>query len=379
MLVMDVSLFAPEQTIRSVEPVLIAVPFEQGARKRPSTALVDWSRVNILFVRVETQDGLVGWGEAFAITAANVTMQAVREIVARIAVGRSFSDPQALSDDLRRAANTVARGGGPVAFALSGLDIALWDIAGQAARKPVWQMLGGVGRTHIPAYASLFRLTSPAEVETVCAAAVARGFQAIKLHEASAGAVAAGRRGAGQATDLMVDVNAHWSDIKEALAFARAIEPERIAWLEEPLYPSDDYALHARFRRAMNIPLALGENLGNVADVHAALAAHCVDVLQPSVAKIGGITAVWRAAQAAEAAGVRFVPHSPFHGPGLAAAVHVAAALTDEIACELRYCDLAAQPLVDFGEAHEGRLRVPDAPGLGIIVDPAVIERFRIG
>ena len=228
--------------ITAVEPILVALPYEQGAPKPPSTATVSWENVNILFVRVETDAGDPGGGEAFAISCGPPTARAVSDVIAKHAVGREIAGAARLSDELRRATNSVARAGGPVAFALAALDIALWDIEGKIAGKPVWQLLGGAGRASIPAYASLFRLGDPRHVESVCAAAVERGYRSIKLHEYTPEAVAAARRGAGPGVDIMVDVNCHWTTIDEVAAFCDAAARHEIAWLEEPLYPSDDFA-----------------------------------------------------------------------------------------------------------------------------------------
>lgn len=364
--------------ITKIEPVLVALPYEQGAPKPASTALVSWENVNILFARVETDAGIVGWGEAFAISCGELTAKAISDVVARVAVGREITGASRLSDELRRALNSVSRGGGPVAFALSALDIALWDIEGKALGKPVWRMLGGTGRATIPAYASLFRLGDPRHVEKVCADAATRGFRKIKLHEYTPEAVAAARRGAGPGVEIMVDVNCHWTGIEEVVAFCEAAAPHGIAWLEEPFHPSDDYALHAELRRRVTVPITAGENIANIAEMKTMMAAGGVDILQPSPAKIGGVTGLWRAGEAARAAGVTFVPHSPFHGPALLAAMHVIAASPGDIPCELRYCDLGANPLHPFCEARDGALAMPMKPGLGVEIDEAMLRKYRV-
>ena len=304
--------------ITKIEPILVAIPYEQGAPKPPSTPIVSWEKVNILFVRVETDAGVTGWGEAFAISGGALTAQAVTDYVEKMAVGRSFTTAAAFHDEMRRAMNSVARAGGPVAYALSGLDIALWDIEGKVAKKPVWELLGGAGRKTIPAYASLFRLGDPKHVESVCAMAKARGYRSIKLHEYTPEAVAAARRGGGPDVAITVDVNCHWTSMEEIEAFCRAVAAHNISWLEEPIYPSDAWAMHADLRKRVKVPIAAGENLANAAEVEAMLAAGGLDILQPSTAKIGGITGVWRCYAQAKRLGARFVPHSPFHEIGRA-------------------------------------------------------------
>lgn len=364
--------------ITSVEPVLVAIPYEQGAPKPPSTQIVSWEKVQILFVRVQTDEGLTGWGEAFAISGGALTAKAVTDYVGKLAVGRTFTTAARFHDEMKRAMNSVVRAGGPVAYALSGLDIALWDIEGKAAGKPVWRLLGGGERKRVPAYASLFRLGEPRYVESVCRTAAARGYRSIKLHEYTPEAVAAARRGAGPDVSITVDVNCHWTSLDEITAFCDAVKAHDISWLEEPLYPSDAWAMHAELRKRVKVPIAAGENLSNAAEVEAMLAAGGLDILQPSTAKIGGVTGVWRCYEQAKRLGARCVPHSPFHGPALLAAVHIVAAMQEDVPVELRYCDLEASPFLPSCEGRGGMLDVPQGPGLGVEVDLAVVEKYRL-
>src|SRR5205823_1047426 len=146
----------------------------------------------------------------FSHASTPVTMTAISEIVAKLAIGRDPLDIAGVMGDLTRRTQSMARSG-PVQFALSGLDIALWDIAGQAQGAPVWRLLGGTARkTTIPAYASLFRLGTPDLVAKVAAAAAARGYRAVKLHEHSVAAAAAARAAIGPDVALMMDTNCFW-------------------------------------------------------------------------------------------------------------------------------------------------------------------------
>jgi L-alanine-DL-glutamate epimerase-like enolase superfamily enzyme len=160
---------------------------------------------------------------------------------------------------------------------------------------------------------------------------------------------------------------------------ARRLAPYNLTWLEEPLYPPDDYQALARVRREGGIPVAAGENLGNLNDVRQILAAGAVDIVQPDVVKMGGITEVWKALQIATAQQVSAEPHSPYYGPGLAASLHLIAAMPGEVMCEFYYVDLEQSPLGDMIYARDGHLRVPDGPGLGVTVDEAVLRRYRKG
>jgi D-galactarolactone cycloisomerase len=363
--------------ISRIEPIFLEIPYEHGAPKPASHAMGHWAKQPMLLMRVETDCGITGWGEAFSHASTPVTMTAITEIVATLAVGREAGDIDALMFDLTRRTQSMARNG-PVQFALSGLDIALWDIAGKAQGKPVWDLLGGSRKDAIPAYASLFRIGAPDLVAAVAGAAAARGYGAIKLHEHSVEAAAAARAAIGRERGLMMDTNCHWDAPDAIAAICRDLEQYDLAWLEEPLYPADAYDVLADIRRSVRVPFAAGENLGNFNDVRWIAAARAVDIVQPSVAKIGGISAAWKAIAHIERAGLKAVPHSPFLGPALVATIHLVAAMQQAVACEHRFCDLEASPLGDAVVARDGRLAVPQGPGLGFAVDQAVIETYRV-
>lgn len=364
--------------ITAVTPVLVSLPYEHGAAKPQRSGIGAWETVDLVLVRVDTDAGITGWGEAFGHASTPVTMCAIRDVIAKLAVGQDAGDIAALMTSLTRRTQSMARSG-PVAFALSGLDIALWDIAGKAVGKPVWELLGGTAAKPLTAYASMFRCNTADAVSKVAAAAVARGYRKVKLHEHDVDVIRAARRAVGPDVELMVDTNCHWTTPDAVLEVCRQLEGDNIAWLEEPLYPADRYDLSAELRRRSRIPIAAGENLGNVNDLRWMLAAEAVDVVQPSVAKIGGVTELWKAMTLAGENRVRAVPHTPFLGPALVAVMHVISALPDPIICEHRFCDLEAHPLGDCVVARDGILQTPTAPGLGFDLDERVLASYRRG
>lgn len=364
--------------IKSVEPIWVALPYEHGAPKPQRSGLGTWDTQDILFVRVETDGGVVGWGEAFSNASAPVTYAAIHEIIGPLAVGAEVKDvPQFIAGLLRRC-QSMARNG-PVQFAISGLDIALWDAAGKIARKPLWQMLGGTGSGRkVEAYASLFRLQKEEFVQAVAGAAAERGFKAVKLHEHTIEAVATARKAIGAETKLMVDTNCFWDKPEDVIAFCKRCEAHDVWWVEEPIYPADRYDIQARTLGRSTVKIAAGENLGNVNDARWMLNAKGVDILQPSVAKIGGITEVIAAMDLALEAGIEAVPHSPFVGPALAATVHIIASRKEDLYCENRFCDLGANVMGPGVVAKDGAFEVTDAPGLGLAVDEKAVARYRV-
>lgn len=364
--------------IKSVEPIWVALPYEHGAPKPKRSGLGAWDTQDVLFVRVEMDGGVVGWGEAFSNASAPVTYAAIRDIVAPLAIGAEVDSIGSTIGAMLRRCQSMARNG-PVQFAISGLEIGLWDAAGKMARKPLWQMLGGQGTgRRVPAYASLFRLEKEEFVRKVAGAAADRGFRAVKLHEHSIEAVAAARMAIGHDVRLMVDTNCYWEKPEDVIAFCKRAQDHDVWWVEEPTYPADRYDIMAKTRGQTKIKIAAGENLGNVVDVRWLLGAQGVDIVQPSVAKIGGIIETLKAMELAREAGIEAIPHSPFVGPALAATIHIIAAQPQELPCENRFCDLGANLMGPFVVAKDGGFEVGNAPGLGLEVDELAVARYRV-
>jgi len=361
--------------ITRVEPILIAVPYEHGGPK-PMRPLGPWSHMETLFVRVETDAGLVGWGEGFGFAASPLTREAITRAVAPLCVGREFIDVPSFMADLRRKLHAMGRHG-PVSFALAGIDIALWDLAGKMQSVPIHRLLGGASRDRIPTYASLLRYGKPDLVARYTREAVACGYTAVKLHEHLIETIAPGRDAAGADIAIMVDTNCAWAP-DEAIEMARKLMPYDLYWLEEPVDPVDDYDAMARIRRDTGMTIAAGENIGHAAEARHAIEAGALDIFQPSITKIGGIIAMGKAIDIAKQRGVRVMPHSPYFGPGLIATLHVIAAYLPDALCERFYCELEATPLGDAIIARDGHMRVPRGPGLGIDVDESVIARYRV-
>jgi D-galactarolactone cycloisomerase len=357
--------------ITRLEPILVALPYEHGG---PKTA--QWPTMDTLLVRVETEDGITGWGEAFGFAASPVTASALSRLVAPLALGRDAADGPALMADLRRRLQNLGNNG-PVSFALSGLDIALWDIRGKIEGRPLYALLGGSARYDVPVYASLLRYGTAALVERNAAEAIARGYRRIKLHEITVDTVAAARAVCGADLPIMVDTNCAWN-FDDALAMARRLRPYGLWWLEEPIAPPNDFDALARLRREAGMAIAAGENLGSLAEAQFMLEKDAVDIIQPSVTKIGGVSELMKVIALARSRGITVAPHSPYFGPGLIASVHAIAAAGGDMYCERFYCDLDASPLGDAVDAHDGRMLVPQGPGLGIAIDDGVIARYRV-
>lgn len=361
--------------ITEIRAILVGVPYEHGAPKPTLATAQGRTTQDAVYVRVSTDTGLVGWGEAFGFGACVMSHLAVERVVAPLATGREVDDIDALMTDLWKRTQNMSRNG-PVAYSLSGFEIALWDLKGKAAGRPLHALLGGAKRTSIPAYASLLRLHTPEWVAQGCTRALERGYRHVKLHERTIEAVAAARYTLGPDVALMLDTNCTWTP-HEALHMMGELEGFGLAWLEEPLYPPDDYEALSRLR-GRGTPIAAGENLGNIMDLRHAIQLGAVDIIQPDVAKMGGISAMRQAMQICAEAGVELHPHSPLFGPALVATLHLLATMEHETACEFYFADLEANPIGGVAVPRDGLFTVPDGPGLGIAVDETVLERYRL-
>jgi L-alanine-DL-glutamate epimerase-like enolase superfamily enzyme len=277
--------------------------------------------------------------------------------------------------DVQKKLHVFGRGGA-MAFAISAVDIALWDIAGKASNMPLSRLLGG-GAADLASYASLVRYSEPSLVRTSVRRAIDAGFSTLKLHEIELTAIRAAREEAGPDIELTLDVNCPWS-LNEARSIAEELRPVKLKWLEEPLWPPENFGGLAELRRTSGIPLAAGENIYTLMDFERLLATKAVDFVQPSPAKMGGISELRKVFPLASVHNVPVMPHSFYDGPGLLAAIHTTAALgTADSMIEWRWLDLEAAIYGDALSPKGGRISVPQGPGLGIDPDPEVIRAYR--
>lgn len=363
----------PCMKITSVETHLLTIPYKtsgglQFIAGQPAVGL------KMVLVRVDTDQGVVGWGEAFGHAAANSTKTAIDTLLAPLLIGRDPVDIAGVMLDLQRKVHLLGRTG-PVMYGLSGIDIALWDIAGKIANLPLYKLLGGADRTELGSYSSLLRCRDPGAVANACVDAVNRGFCHIKLHEITLASVASAREAVGAEIDLMLDTNCPWS-VAEAVDMARKLTPYRLYWLEEPVWPPEDYEGLAQVRSAGALTSA-GENATSLHDFRRMFELGSVAIAQPSVTKIGGISEMQKIIALGSAAGVDVVPHCGYLGSGFLATLHITAALSGDTLVERLNVDLEESPFEQWIDVANGKAQVPQLPGLGCDPDPHVLKRYR--
>ncbi|WP_291870052.1 mandelate racemase/muconate lactonizing enzyme family protein [Bradyrhizobium sp.] len=357
----------------------IRIPYDAGAGsfKQGASAI---AALDIVVVEVSTDSGLTGWGDAFSYVCAKTTCAAIDEMVAPQARGQQVPDAAgipAFMENIQRNLHLFGRYGITM-FAISGLDIALWDLAARVQSVPLHRLIGACKRPQVPAYASLLRIGAPEQVAEECRTALRRGYTAIKLHETTTAAVFAARQAIGAGVPLMVDMNCPL-DGPAAIAFAQACRAAAPMFLEEPVWPPEDFATLAEVRSKGGLNIAAGENACTVHQFRQMMSAGAVSHAQPSVTKVGGVTEYLKIAALADELGVRLAPHSPYFGPGLLATLQLMSVRDDGSFIEVFYMKRAAclwRGRIDADGS--GNMAVPEGPGLGCEPDKEVMERYRV-
>ena len=339
-------------------------------------------------VAVQTDEGLTGIGSVFT---SDHLVRGALKLLEPVVLGEHALEPERVTEKLHQ--HTFWQGrGGSVTHTISGIDIALWDILGQATKQPVGRLLGGRYRDRVRPYASIL-MEEPGPLAKRLRSIKAQGFRAFKIGWGPFGRgnnaldeaiVRAAREAIGPESLLMVDAgasNAFWPQgYKWALRTSEMLANYDVAWFEEPLLP-DALQDYVRLREHSKVPIAGGEVLTRRQSFQSWLEAGAFDIVQPDVTKVGGISEERRIAWAAREHGVRFIPHGWNTAVGLAADLQLASAFPDTDLVE--YLD--GSPFIDdivlerWKLDGDGMLAVPDAPGLGVKLDRDALAKYTQG
>jgi len=377
--------------IKKVTSHPVAAPVE-----RPFTSSRGWlyKTRGSCIVEIETADGTVGWGECYgpsAVAKAYIDTQFGPRIV-----GRDPFDVEVIWEDLYNRIKDYG-GKGMAASALSGIDIALWDIIGKSTGRPIHKLIGGAYRTEVTAYATgLYFIDMDRLVEEAVEEAqgyVEEGFTAVKMKiglgdpKLDIRRVAAVRDAIGAGIRLMVDAN-HCLTVPQAIRLGRELEKLDVEWFEEPISP-EDIDGYVEVTRALDMAVAGGENEMTRWGFRDLVVRKAMDIIQPDVCAAGGISECRKIATLAAAHGVECVPHAWGSVIGVAATLHFLAALPDQPPsfrpmppmfefeqCENPFRDLLAkEPIVQV----RGKVQIPTGAGLGIEIDRKILDRYRVG
>lgn len=358
-------------TITAISSWKVRLPFDHGAPP-PLFAGKPRSTIDSCWVQVQLSNGLKGWGESYAADLEAVT-SIIRNRVAPLLIGKSLRDVS-LIESIERALHNMGRSG-PVLHAISGVDIALWDLRAKLEGIPLHDLLGGKRRESIPAYASLLQYYGDTDaIKRNVKAATSAGFTQIKLHEKNAASGLAAREEMSPGAPLMMDTNCAWLP-GNALEEIEAMLECTPYWIEEPVWPPEDASALKNLRLATRATFAAGENASSLHELTQFVGAEVVSWIQPSAIKCGGVTALLRVAAACRQTGVvKFSPQTAFFGPGFLATMHVLAALEEEVFIERLFCKLRNNPYEKNLIFSEGGFHLPSGAGLGLEPDMAMLQ-----
>jgi L-alanine-DL-glutamate epimerase-like enolase superfamily enzyme len=348
-----------------------------------------------LVVRIHTDEGITGIGE---VDSSPELVQALVQAPSSHAVAVSLRDVLIGEDplDVERLWQKMYRGliyfgrRGIAIHAISGLDIALWDIKGKALGKPVYELLGTPYRSRVRAYASMLMPDTTAEVTEAVQALKEQRFTAVKLGWGPLGRdprhdvalAAAAKEAAGEGVEIMIDSGLGYvADAKTAIDVARAYEQIGIYWMEEPFEP-DEYEAYAELADTVDLRVTAGEQDATWWGFRELIDRAHVDLVQPDVTRCGGITETLRIAELARSQGKETVPHAWKSGIIKAASLHCNAVMPDGIWQE--YC-VADTPIAKrltvqrLPIEDDGCVAVPSTPGLGVDLDEDVLADLRVG
>jgi D-galactarolactone cycloisomerase len=367
----------------------------QSKVEKPFTSARGWlyNTRSSCIVEVTTDDGLTGWGECYGPAAVNKTL--IETQYAPRVIGRDPFDVEVVWEDLYNRIKDYGAQGFSIT-ALSGIDIALWDLMGRATGKPIHKLIGGAYRKQVQAYATgLYFIDMDRLVEEAVEEALeykAQGFRAIKMKiglgdpKLDLQRVAAVREAIGPEIGLAVDAN-HCFSVPQAIRLGRMLEPLNLLWFEEPISP-EDHEGYVEVTRALDMAVAGGENDFTRFGFRDVIAKKAMDIVQPDVCAAGGISEMRKIATLASAFGVECVPHAWGSAIGLAATVQFLAALPDQPPAfrpmpPMLEFEQTPNPLRDLLatlpiEQKHGVVAVPEGPGLGIEIDREVLARFKV-
>ncbi len=347
--------------------------------------------LDAVVVRISTDTGVVGWGEAHTPVAAEASKAIVDCLLAPLVYGRDPLDIQPIWELMYSTMRMRGHNSGFMLEAMSGIDIALWDIAGQALGVPVAKLMGGQMRDRIPVYASSLPRVHVSAGEAgwrglgeAAAALAEEGYRAIKVKlgidiEQDRHALRVLREAVGPDVALAIDVNGAY-DLALARMAGRMMEEEGALWLEEPLMP-ENLRGYAQLAETLDIIVAAGECLDNRWIFNDYFAAGAMDLAQPDVSRAGGLSESKRISDLADLYGVPFAPHvSIGTAIYMAASLQWAAAGPNLMMCEwpLEQSALGNGILAEPFQFERGVVRLADRPGLGIVVDEAALRKWEV-
>jgi len=333
-------------------------------------------------VEIEDDKGRVGIGESLATMTPHITAEIIDRLLKPILLGQNSLDIEVLWQRMYRLNRLNGYSRGFMMEAISGVDIALWDLAGKVYQKPVYQLLGGAFRREIKAYASPVPIMEDLDEATGLAEQfVQSGFSAIKVKVGRSDIrddirlIERIRESVGEEVEIALDANGAY-DVFTASTIGKRLEPYEIYWFEEPL-PPEDVDAYVALKKNIRIPLAAGEAEATPYNYRDMVNKRAVDVVQPNIARNGGITAARRLSSLTDAHHLPIAPHGVGGAVFLAASLHLSAAIPNFLMIEYnrRLNPLRDDMTLAPFNFQQGCLQVPEGVGLGVELNPDFVQK----
>lgn len=348
-----------------------------------------------MIVRIKCDNEIEGIGEAYCGNGTSAVASVIRDMIFPEIVGK---DPTKISELYERMIRSGYYFGRGLIFfyAVSAVEIALWDIFGKIKGLPIYSLLGGTAKgsiapyptlraildkeeedNKVPIYASLQTFKNPEEVAIVAKEAVKSGFKSVKLHQIDLGSVKETRKVLEDDIEITVDPNGYFNFI-EAEKFIKELSKYNVGWVEEPIWPPDDYKSYCYLRKRSTIPIAGGENESTIWGFERIFQNKAFDIIQPEILAVGGILESFKVFSIAQARNIPIAPHNFRFGPVFSAIIHLSLLFPNVIILETPFFNLEANILKMGPEISQGYAKIQGLPGLGIILDEDVIKDYRI-
>lgn len=366
--------------IKTVEAIPLAAELDTPVRM--PNQVVRWFYTTL--VRITTDDGITGIGECTVRMSPRTTQSIVEDLLAPVLIGEDPLDTEGLWQKMFRTMRGRGHSRGFFLEAISGVDMALWDILGRRYQLPIGKLMGGMGRTEVPAYASSVMLDTTSVMVDRAVRLVESGFRAIKVKtglgpEQDKENMRRIRQAVGWDIHLMADANSAYC-AADAVLVGRALEELQVLWLEEPV-PPDDLVGYRRLREKLDIRLAAGESEFTAYGIRELVTADCIDIVQPDVSRAGGYTECRRIAHLADIFGKKYAPHTGFSSSVCVfGSLQLASWATNLDSYEYMLLDNPLQHILDqeLPKVKNGRIAIPQGPGLGAELDMESVNKFRI-
>jgi L-alanine-DL-glutamate epimerase-like enolase superfamily enzyme len=337
-----------------------------------------------LLVVITAEDGTIGIGEAWGLPSPKPAAIIINELIGPMITGRDPLHTSNIHDDLLNFTQRIGHTRGTFMEAIAGVDMALWDLKGKLLNVPVHTLLGGQQHAKIACYASPVQyFETPEESKNRAREFLGKGFTALKIKvgrniETDIMHVAAVREEVGKQTRIMLDINCGY-DVRTAIMFAKEVEQFDITWLEEPIAPEDIDGL-STIHRAINIPLATGENEFSTNGFREMFKRGAVDVIMPNINRVG-LTGMSQINAMAKSFGVKLAPHGVGSGITIISTIQAMAAFNNSYFFEYNQLlnPLRHEIIANFPQFDQGFLGVNNDVGLGIILDQDAVSKYTAG